>query len=66
MVFTFFAVEIGIPSLYIFGDPSAVINWVNEKAALSVLNLEGWCDKIAVLKSSFVSLEIQHVYREQN
>ena len=36
----FFAAEIGIPSL-IFGDSSVVINWENEKSALSALELEG-------------------------
>ena len=37
----FFAAEIGIPSLYIFGDSSVVINWANGKATLSVLDLDG-------------------------
>ena len=62
----FFAAEIGIPSLHIFGDSSVVINWENEKATLSGLELEGWCEKISSLKSSFHSLEIQHVYHEHN
>ena len=62
----FFAEKIGIPNLFIVGDSSAVINWENEKATLSVLDLGCWCDKITSLKSSFLSLEFQHIYREHN
>ena len=58
--------DTGIPSLSIYGDSSVIINWKNDNATLSVLDLDGWCEKIKSLKSSFLSLEFQHVYREHN
>ena len=63
---TFFSAEIGIPSLSIYGDSSVIINWANDNATLPVLDLDGWCEKIKSLKSSFLSLEFQHVYWEHN
>ena len=62
----YFTVAIGIPTLHVFGDSFVVINWENDKAALSALDLVYWCDNITVLKSSFLSLEFQYVYNEHN
>ena len=62
----FFAADIGIPSLSIYGDSFVIINWENDNVTLFVLDLDGWCEKIKSLKSSFLSLEFQHVYREHN
>ena len=64
--FAFFAAEVGIPSLFIYGESSVIINWVNEKAVLIALDLDGWCENRPSLKTSFHSLEFQHVYHEHN
>ena len=56
----------GLPSLHIRGDSSAIINWFNVRAALSALNLDGWCQNIRELESSFLQLDSCHVYREYN
>ena len=60
------AKEFGIPSLHVRGDSSAIINWVMEKASLTPLNLEGWCQSNKTLETSFLSLDFSHVYREYN
>ena len=43
-----------------------VINWVNHKSTLSILNMESWCNNITKLKDSFLSMVILHIYREHN
>ena len=58
--------EFGIPSLHVRRDSLAIINWVKGRATLSALNLEGWCQNIKKLESSFLSLDFLHVYREYN
>ena len=30
------------------------------------MDLERWCDRIAGIKSSFLALKFQHIYREHN
>ena len=60
------AKELGIPSLHVHGDSTSIINWVNGRVALLSLNLEGWCQNIRKLESSFLSLDFLHVYREYN
>ena len=60
------AKEFGIPSLHVRGDSLVIINWVKGRSALSSLNLDGWCQSIRKLESSFLSLDFSHVYREYN
>ena len=57
------AKELDLPSLHVFGDSTAIINWANQKAALTSLNLDGWCHNIRLLESFFHHLDLQHVYR---
>ena len=52
----FFAKEIGIPSLHVYGDSYVIINWDNDKETLSSLYLDGWCDNIMELKAFFHTL----------
>ena len=61
-----FSKNIGLPYLHIWGDSTAIINWFNGQAALSALELQGWCHNIRDLQSSFIHLESSHVYREFN
>ena len=39
---------------------------LDDKATLSVLDLDGWCDKIMELKAFFHTLDFNHVFREHN
>ena len=61
-----FAAATGLHSLHVCGDSSVIINWANDEATLSALDLDYWCDNITELKSSFLSLDFRHVYREHN
>ena len=65
-VLLFFSKETGIPSLHVYGDSSVIINWENDKEKISALNLDAQCHNIASLKAHFLSIEFQHVYRENN
>ena len=56
----------GLPSLYIFGDSLVIINWAIGKATLACLALDSWCEAIRQMMLSFLSLDLQHVYREHN
>ena len=62
----YFPQGLGLPSLHIFGDSSVIINWASNKATLSSLELDHWCDNIRHLFNCFLYLDIQHVYRERN
>ena len=53
--------EFAIPSLHVRGDASIIINWVQGRYSLSSLNLDGWCQNIRSLESSFLSLDFAHV-----
>ena len=62
----FFAKEIGIPTLHVYGESSVIINSANDKATLFALDLEGWCVNIMELKAYFHTLDFHHVFREHN
>ena len=62
----FFSKEIGISTLHVYGDSFVIINWENEKEALSSLDLDAWCLNVFKLKAHFLTLDFQHVYREHN
>ena len=56
----------GLPLLQIYGDSPVIKNWVNNKATLSSMELNHWCDSIKHLITCFTCLDIRHVYREHN
>ena len=60
------AKDIGLPYLHIFGDSSVIIKWANMESALDMVNLEAWCHNTRILISSFMSVDLSHVYREHN
>ena len=62
----YFSMGMGLPSLHIFGDSLVIINWENNKASLSSLELGHWCESIRHMIDSFPLLDIRHVYREYN
>ena len=49
----YFSTAIEIPKLHVYGDSYVIINWENDKATLSSLDLDCWCDNIMDLKAFF-------------
>ena len=43
-----------------------MINWAKSEADLNVIDLVHWCERIEALKSSFLSFNFLHLYREHN
>ena len=60
------AKDFGLPNLYVFGDSSVIINWVNGDSSLNMVNLDAWCYNTKLLLSTFTHVDISHVYREYN
>ena len=60
------AKDIGLPYLHIFGDSSVIINWAKRESTLDMVNLEAWCLNTRILMSSFMWVDLSHVYREHN
>ena len=58
--------NIGLPYLHIFGDSSVIINWAKKESTLDMVNLEAWCLNTTILMSSFMWVNLSHVYREHN
>ena len=54
------------PYLHIFGDSSVIIKWANMESTLDMVNLEAWCLNTRILMSSFMWVDLSHVYREHN
>ena len=61
-----FVVSIGLHILSVCGDSQVIINWEKSVACLDVVDPEHWCDRITEVKSSFLSINFQHIYREHN
>ena len=60
------AVDLGIPSLNIFGDSAVIINWEKCHASLDPPDLSHWCMDTRRLISCFLHLSFSHTYREHN
>ena len=45
--------DFGLPSLHVCGDSTTIINWVNGRATLTTLNLDGWCQNIRIWNHPF-------------
>lgn len=53
-------------TIQIFGDSLNVVNWVNGKSTCKNQILKPMLDELLVLKSSFNSFSICHIYRDSN
>ena len=62
----FFTSYIGLLVLNIFGDFKVIIDSTNQSSHLHVLELDRWCVRFEYLKSLFLDLKFQHIYREHN
>jgi ribonuclease HI len=60
------ASRLHLQDLQVFGDSKIVIDWLNHKCVLQVLNLECWKDQIKDLYKDFRTLIFSHIYKEYN
>lgn len=58
--------SLNISNLLVGGDSKCVIDWLNKKAYLQVLNLSYWEAKVEGLLKEFQSLSFSHVHKEFN
>ena len=56
----------GLPSLHIHGDSIVIINWFNQRSALTLLPLDGWCHCIREMETNFIQIYAIHILREHN
>eukprot|EP00253_Pinus_taeda_P036521 PITA_36521 len=59
-------IQRNIFTIQIFGDSLNVINWVNGKSSCKNQILKPMLEELQVLKSSFNSFSICHIYRDNN
>jgi len=62
----FIANHLSIHKLQILGDSKVIINWLNNKGNLRVSSLEGWKQRIKLLRRKFMATNYFHIYREYN
>jgi hypothetical protein len=62
----FIANYLSITKLQILGDSKVIINWINNKGNLCVSSLEGWKQRISLLKEKFMVTKFYHIFREYN
>ena len=43
-----------------------IINWAKKESTLDMVNFEAWCFNTRILMSSFMWVDLSHVYREHN
>lgn len=58
-----FTALIGISDISIFWDPKVIIEWINGNYTLQVLELKQWCQKIQLLKISFIHTSSRYISR---
>jgi ribonuclease HI len=57
---------LSIQKLQVLGYSSVIINWLNKKGNLMVSALEGWKQRIIILKGKFVETNFYHIFRNFN
>jgi len=62
----FIANLLSIHKLQILGDSKVIIDWLNDKSDLRVSSIEGWKQRIKMLKRKFADIHFFHIYREYN
>jgi hypothetical protein len=62
----FLADHLSIHQLQVLGDSKVIINWLNKKSNLCVSSLDGWKQRIELLRKKFRAINFYHIYREFN
>jgi ribonuclease HI len=62
----FLANHLSIHKLQILGDSKVIIDWLNKKSELRACAIEGWKQRIRALRSKFLAISFEHIYREFN
>jgi ribonuclease HI len=60
------ASQLHIQDLQVFGDSRIVIEWLNQRGKLQILNLHCWKKRVKELAKGFKTLCFTHVFREFN
>jgi ribonuclease HI len=60
------ATRLHIHDLQVFRDSRIVIDWLNKRGKLQILNLHCWKERIKELVKGFRSLSFTHIFREFN
>jgi ribonuclease HI len=55
-----------IPKIQLMGDSKVIIDWLNQKGNLNVIDIEGWKRITKVLTTIFQEIIFQHIFREYN
>jgi ribonuclease HI len=55
---------LSISKLQVLGDSKVIINWLNNKGNLCVSPLEGWKQRISLMKEKFIATNFYHIFRE--
>ena len=58
--------SLGIDTIQLVGDSWVIVEWFKGIFHLEAVLLTYWMDRIMQLKSQFVEISIQYVYRENN
>jgi hypothetical protein len=62
----YIAKYLSISKLQVLGDSKVIINWLNKKGNLCVSALEGWKQRIIVLKEKFLVTNFYHILHDFN
>jgi hypothetical protein len=62
----FIANHFSIHKLQILRDSKVIIDWLNNKSDLRVSSIEGWKQRIKMLRRKFLATNFFHIYREFN
>jgi hypothetical protein len=60
------AIRLHIYDLQVFGDSRIIIDWLNQKCDLQVMDLMFWKERLKALTREFSALEFTHTYRDFN
>jgi ribonuclease HI len=57
---------LSLHKIQILGDSKVIIDWLNYKSDLRVSSLEGWKQRIQMLRRKFEDIQFYHIYRDYN
>lgn len=61
-----FAQHLYLDSISVYGDSQVLIGHLSKGIQLNQIQLEGWMERIKVLRNKFTSISFIHIYREKN
>ena len=55
---------LSISKLQVLGDSKVILNLLNNKGNICVSSLEGWKQRISLMKEKFMAINFYHIFRE--